>query len=122
MSFHNHNVLIACSDKKDRLQFFNYFDDLDAEKIFTASDVAQMHELLENDEEGFTILAFEISSHWIKNLEAIKNIKSTRSDLKLIALVAMRRRAVAQARTDDLFDLPPVQVDTGPEAHQRSIR
>jgi len=115
MSFHNHNVLIACSDKKDRLQFFNYFDDLDAEKIFTASDVAQMHELLENDEEGFTILAFEISSHWIKNLEAIKNIKSTRSDLKLIALVAMnvnltpKQHSEIEKMVDGLFYSPVTQ-------------
>ena len=88
MTFHNQNILIACSDKKDRLQFFNYFDDLDAEKIFTASDYGQMNELLSNSDEKFDILAFEISTAWIKNLENIKQIIKANQSLKLIAVVS----------------------------------
>ena len=34
--------------------------------------------------------------------------------------VGLGGAAVAQAGADDLLDLPLVQVDTGPEAHQRS--
>ncbi|MFC3193687.1 putative bifunctional diguanylate cyclase/phosphodiesterase [Marinicella sediminis] len=115
MSFHDHNVLIACSDKKDRLQFFNYFDDLDAEKIYTASDVEQMHELLAENEEQFTILAFEISSQWIKNLEKINQIKNQHPELKLIALVAMnvnltpRQHGEIEKMVDGMFYSPVTQ-------------
>ncbi len=90
MTFHNQNILIACSDKKDRLQFFNYFDDLDAEKIFTASDYNQMMDLLSNSEEKFDILAFEISPAWIKNIENIKVIIKSNQALKLIAVVSSK--------------------------------
>ena len=90
MTFRNKNILIACSDKKDRLQFFNYFDDLDAEKIFTASDVKQMNDLLSQEDESFDILAFEISPLWIQNIESIKQIKQSNANLKLITLVSTK--------------------------------
>ena len=90
MTFRNKSILIACSDKKDRLQFFNYFDDLAAEKIFTATDYAQMHEMLSQEEENFDVLAFEISPQWVKNIDVIKQIKNDFIDLKLVGLVTKK--------------------------------
>jgi len=115
MTFINQNILIACSDKKDRLQFFNYFDDLDAEKIFTASDRQQMTEMLTHNEENFTILAFEISPQWIQNIESIKNIIQKNPELKLVALVANKvnitpsQHAEIKKIVDALFFSPVTQ-------------
>ena len=115
MTFLNQNVLIACSDKKDRLQFFNYFDDLDAEKIFTASDYNQMMELLSADDESFDILAFEISASWIKNIEKIKQIIKGNKQLKLIALVSSKmnmtpsQHAEIEKYVDGLYFSPVTQ-------------
>lgn len=115
MTFHNQNILIACSDKKDRLQFFNYFDDLDAEKIFTASDYSQMNDLLTHSDERFDILAFEISTAWIKNLDNIKQIIKANKHLKLIAVVSNNinmtpsQHAEIEKHVDGLFFSPVTQ-------------
>jgi len=115
MTFLNQNVLIACSDKKDRLQLFNYFDDLDAEKIFTASDYGQMNDLLLNSDETLDILAFEISTAWIKNLDNIKQIIKSNENLKLIAVVSNKinmtptQHAEIEKYVDGLFFSPVTQ-------------
>ncbi|MCB1583362.1 MAG: bifunctional diguanylate cyclase/phosphodiesterase [Xanthomonadales bacterium] len=112
MTFHNKNVLIACSDKKDRLQFFNYFDELDAEKIFTASDIKQMRELLAQTDDPFNVVAFEISSKWVQNIEQIKEIVETYSNVIPIALVSTKmkltpsQRAEIEKYVDGLFFSP----------------
>lgn len=87
MTFHNQTILIACSDKKDRLQFFNYFDELDAEKIFTATDIVQMHEMLNGDED-YAVLVFEISKDWFQNNQQIIKLKVEQPGLKLVGLIA----------------------------------
>ncbi len=87
MTFHKQNILIACSEKKDRLQFFNYFDKLNAEKIFTATDIKQMDSMLDSDD-TFTVLVFEISQQWVKNNSLIISLKVKYPDLKLVGLVS----------------------------------
>lgn len=87
MTFHNQTILIACSDKKDRLQFFNYFDELNADKIFTAADLSQMEEML-NSEEDYSILVFEISKKWFQNNQQIIKLKVEQPGLKLVGLIA----------------------------------
>ena len=88
MSFHNQNILIACGEKKDRLQFFNYFDELDAEKIYTATDLDQMHEMLANEEEQVDVLIFEISKQWVQSNNQILDIKVKYPSIKMIGLVS----------------------------------
>ncbi len=88
MTFRNQTILIACSEKKDRLQFFNYFDGLNAEKIFTAKDLAQMEQMLANEEDEFSVLAFEISSGWFQNNSQIIDIKVKHPQLTLVGLVS----------------------------------
>lgn len=87
MTFRNQTILIACSNKKDRLQFFNYFDELNADKIFTASDLAQMEEMLISDE-VYSILVFEISKDWVQSNQQIVQLKASHSELKLVGLVS----------------------------------
>ena len=87
MTFHNQNILIACSEKKDRLQFFNYFDGLNADKIFTATDIEQMGTMLAN-EAVFSVLVFEISQQWVKNNNQIIKLKEQYPELKLVGLVS----------------------------------
>ncbi len=100
VSFLKKNVLIACSDKKDRLQFFNYFDDLDAEKIFTASDISQMRELLNQTEDPFDVLAFEISANWVQNIDQIKEIVETHKHITSIALVSTKMKLTPNQREE----------------------
>ncbi len=90
MTFHNQTILIACSEKKDRLQFFNYFDELNADKIFTASDIDQMNLMLSNDEDDFSVLVFEISKQWVQNNSQIIRLKDKYPELKLIGLVSQQ--------------------------------
>lgn len=87
MTFHKKNILIACSEKKDRLQFFNYFDELDAEKIFTATDIVQMDKMLAN-EDDISVLVFEISQQWVKNNSQIITLKTNYPQVKLVGLVS----------------------------------
>ena len=68
MTFSNQNILIACSDKKDRLQCFNYFDHLNADAIYTATDIDQMNQLLVQEGEQINVLIIEISKQWIQNI------------------------------------------------------
>ncbi len=88
MTFRNQTILIACSEKKDRLQFFNYFDDLHAEKIFTAKDITQMQQMLADGDDEFTVLAFEISAGWFQNNSQIIDIKVSHPQITLVGLVS----------------------------------
>jgi diguanylate cyclase (GGDEF)-like protein len=87
MTFHKQNILIACSEKKDRLQFFNYFDELDAEKIFTATDIGQMESMLAGEDQ-FSVLVFELSQQWVKNNNQIIQLQVQYPALKLVGLVS----------------------------------
>ncbi len=87
MTFRKQSILIACSEKKDRLHFFNYFDQLNADKIFTATDIEQMESILAG-EDAFSVLVFEISKQWVKNNNQINNLKEKYPDLKLVGLVS----------------------------------
>lgn len=87
MTFLDQNILIACSEKKDRLHFFNYFDDLNADKIFTASDIKQMLSMLASEDE-YSVLVFEISKQWVKNKNQIIKLKEKYPTLKLVGLVS----------------------------------
>ena len=87
MTFRNQSILIACSEKKDRLQFFNYFDDLNADKIFTATDINQMNAMLDSDK-SIAVLVFEISQSWVKNNNQIIKLKENYPNLKLVGLVS----------------------------------
>ncbi len=99
MSSSKKNILIACSNKQDRLKFFNFFDGLQADKIFTASDLNQMHELLRSKETDIAILAVEVSSHWIKSMTQLEQLKADFPRLGIVGLVS----------TDIRFELPEYQ-------------
>ncbi len=88
MTFHNQTILISCGEKKDRLQFFNYFDELNAEKIYTATDLNQMHEMLTNQEDPVDVLIFEISKQWVQSNNQILDLKVKFPSLKLVGLVS----------------------------------
>ncbi len=88
MTFLNCNILIACGEKKDRLQFFNYFDELDAETIYTATDIDQMYEMLGNKDDKIDVLIFEISKNWIQSNNQILDLKVKYPGIKLVGLVS----------------------------------
>ncbi|KAA3639297.1 MAG: EAL domain-containing protein, partial [Proteobacteria bacterium] len=81
-------IVIACSKKQDRLTFFNFFDELNVEKILTASDFSQMTELLAADGSAVDLLAVEVSSQWIKSMQQLEQLRIDFPDLKIIGLVA----------------------------------
>ncbi|MCX7555023.1 bifunctional diguanylate cyclase/phosphodiesterase [Marinicella sp. S1101] len=114
MTFHNKTILIACSDKKDRLQFFNYFDELDADKIFTASDLSQMEQML-NSEDDYAVLVFEISKDWVQSNQKIMRLKEAHPALKLVGLVSPQIGLKQQqfqeinAQVNDLLFSPVMQ-------------
>jgi len=87
MTFSNQNILIACSDKKDRLQCFNYFDHLNADAIYTATDINQMNQLLAQEGEQINVLIIEISKQWIQNINQIIDLKVKNPSTQLVGLV-----------------------------------
>src|SRR5690554_5202261 len=99
MNSNKKNILIACSDKQDRLKFFNFFDALQADRIFTASDLNQMQELLRSAESEIAILAVEVSSHWIKSMTQLEQLKADFPRLGIVGLVS----------SDIRFELPEYQ-------------
>ena len=87
MKLADQSIVIACSDKKDRLTFFNYFDALNVEKILTASHMEQMTELLHDEEHTVALLAVEISSQWIKSVQQLSQIRDEFPEVQIIGLV-----------------------------------
>lgn len=87
MKLANQSVVIACSDKGDRLTFFNYFDNLDVKKILTASHLEQMSELLHDEEHTVGLLAVEISGQWIKSVQQLSQLRNDFPQLEIIGLV-----------------------------------
>ncbi len=81
------SVVIACSDKADRLAFFNYFDALNVDKILTASHMDQMDSLLSSEEHAVGLLAVEISGQWIKSTQQLSHIREDYPHVKIIGLV-----------------------------------
>lgn len=88
MSSLNRRIVIACSDKQDRLKFFNFFDALNVEKILTASDLHQMMELLASVNAAIDVLAVEVSSQWIKSTQQLEQLRHQYPELKIIGLVS----------------------------------
>ncbi len=88
MKLDDQSVVIACSSKADRLKFFNFFDDLNVEKILTASHLEQMNELLADDGVAVGLLAVEVSGEWIKSMQQLAQLRQNFPDLKIIGLVA----------------------------------
>lgn len=87
MKLINQSVVIACSNKADRLSFFNYFDTLNVNKILTASHMDQMNELLRDEEHVVGLLAVEVSGQWIKSMHQLSALRNDFPDLIIIGLV-----------------------------------
>ncbi|WP_179952163.1 EAL domain-containing protein [Marinicella rhabdoformis] len=87
MPYLDHNILIACDSKKDRLSFFNYFDNQQASQIFTASDMQQVLEILESEEQ-VQVLVIEISPRWLKGKAQIEAIHAKQLGIKIVGVFA----------------------------------
>lgn len=87
MPYRDHNILIACDSKKDRLSFFNYFDSQQASQIFTASDMQQVLEILESEEQVH-VLVIEISPRWLKGKSQIEIIHAKQLGIKIVGVFA----------------------------------
>lgn len=88
MKLTDHSVVIACSDKQDRLTFFNYFDTLNVKKILTASHLEQMNALLRDEDHTVGLLAVEVSGQWIKSMQQLSQLRHEFPELKVVGLVA----------------------------------
>ncbi|WP_223788998.1 sensor domain-containing protein [Marinicella meishanensis] len=115
MSFRNQNILIACGEKKDRLAFFDYFDGLEADKIYTATDLAQMHDMLANEDDDIAVLVFEISKQWVQSNKQILDLKVKFPALHMVGLVSKqvnlnhKQFVEIQSHVDDLLFSPILQ-------------
>ncbi len=87
MPYLDHNILIACDSKKDRLSFFNYFDGQQASQIFTASDMDQVMDILDA-EDKIHVLVIEISPRWLKGKGQIETIHAKQLGIKIIGVFA----------------------------------
>ena len=96
MAYHNHNILIACDSKKDRLSFFNYFDGQQVSQIFTATDMPQVMEIL-SSEEQVHVLVIEISPRWLKGKSQIEMIHAKQLGIKIIGVFAQTIQVDSQA-------------------------
>ncbi len=85
MLYHEKNILIACGNKKDRLVFFNYYDEQGVNQIFTASSMDQCWEIL-SVESDVHVLIVEISPLWLKGKVQIENIYKSHQGIKLIGV------------------------------------
>lgn len=87
MNLTKQHVIIACSNKQDRLKFFNFFDALNVKKILTASHLAQLKELLHDDSMTVGVLAVEVSAQWIKSTQQLAQMRHDHPHLTIIGLV-----------------------------------
>lgn len=87
MQYHDLNILIACGNKKDRLAFFNYFDEQNASQIFTASNVNQVMDML-GAEDDISVLVVEVSPNWLKSKSQIEKIQEIQNNIKVIGVFA----------------------------------
>jgi len=87
MKLAKQSVVIACSNKEDRVTFFNYFDELNVNKILTASHLDQMNELLHDEQHTVGLLAVEVSGQWIKSMQQLSQLRDDFPELQIIGLV-----------------------------------
>ncbi len=96
MHYHDLNILIACGNKKDRLAFFNFFDEQNASQIFTASNMDQVMDMLDA-EDDIGVLVTEISPHWLKSKSQVEQIKKIHKSIKVIGVFSESVNVDSQA-------------------------
>lgn len=86
IDFKNSDVLIACSNKRDRYLLFDYFDQHNCQQLRTAKSVDRLPQNWQ--ESTYNTLVIEIGSPWVNSLAELKKIRQQlKPPARLIGIV-----------------------------------
>jgi len=86
IDFSQWDVLIACSNKRDRYTLFDYFDQQNCQQLRTAKDIQRLPQSWSDT--SFNTLVIEVSPPWVNSLAELQSLKNhLHAPQRLFALV-----------------------------------